>query len=234
MSFLVETKRFRLQQTKEQAFNTDTILLSDFISVPKGCKNILDIGTGSGVLMFDLANKTSANIQGIEIQKNRYLQALGNIELNDYKERVNVVLGDVRDYKFDVLFDLIISNPPFFKVVDDKRLSHKTEDKLSRHEVSLSLEALLKSASKNLKYRGYFYMVHRPDRLNEIILLCGKYNLAIKKIRFVHPYVNSDANHVLIMAIKNGGEGIKVLNPLVLYEEKHVLTAEIKKIIGDF
>lgn len=234
MTFQVLTKNFKLNQTKEQAFNTDTILLANFIKVPKVCKNILDIGTGSGVLMLDLAFKTNANIFGVEIQEKRFIQAKENIMLNDLSERLEVYNKDLKEFNNKILFDMIVSNPPFFKVNNNQRLSENLEDLIARHEVSLTLEDLVSNVSRLLKYRGTFYLVHRPDRLEEIIYLFNKYNIVLKTIRFVHPYLQSRANHVLIKGIKNGNLGLDVLNPLIIYKEKHEFTEEMKEIIGDF
>lgn len=234
MSFLVETKRFKLMQTKQQAFNTDTVLLSNFINIPKNTKNILDIGTGSGVLMFDLAFKSEANIYGLEVQQNRFEQACNNIELNNLTNRLKALNEDLNEYKPNILFDLIISNPPFFKVDQNSNLSKNEEDLIARHEVKLTLEQLFNNVSRLLKYRGHFYMIHRPDRLGEIVAYANKYQIAIKTIRFIHPNIDSKANHILIHGIKNGGQGISVLNPLILYKDKHIFTKEMEEIIGDF
>lgn len=234
MKFSVETKNFKLNQTREQAFNTDTVLLANYINIPKVCKNILDVGTGSGVLMIDLAFKTQANIFGVEVQENRYLQAVENINLNGLTERLNVDLTDLKEYNPNISFDLIVSNPPFFKVDKDSNLSHNNEDLIARHEVMLTLEDLIKNVSRLLKFKGHFYMIHRPDRLDEIIEYCEKYKLKVKHIRMVHPNINSNANHVLVHCIKNGGQGIIIEKPLVLYQDKHIFTEEMEKIIGDF
>lgn len=232
--FNVDTNRFKLNHTKETAYNTDTVLLSNFIKVPKGCKNALDIGTGSGVLMLDLAMKTSSNIYGIEVQENRALLAIDNVKINNLDSRLFVIKEDLNNYKTDIQFDLIVTNPPFFKVINNTRLSENEEEMIARHEVKLSLEELLSNASRLLKYRGHFFMVHRPDRLDEIIECSIKYNLAIKEIRLVYPYLNSNANHVLIHAIKNGGKGLNISKPLIIYEDKHKFTKEMEKIIGEF
>lgn len=232
MKFLVEMKYFKIYQTKQQAFNTDTVLLSNYIKIPKNTKNILDVGTGSGVIMFYLANKTSANIYGIEIQENRYLQAKENIELNNYQDRLTAIHGDLKEYQTDILFDLIVTNPPFFKVTEN--LSKDQEELIARHEVELNLEDLIKNISRLLKYRGHFYMIHRPDRLTEIIEYSSKYNIEIKDVKFIHPNINKEANHVLVHGIKNGGRGLIVEKPLILYKEKHVFTKEMEEIIGDF
>ena len=234
MKFQVKTNRFVLNQTKQQAYNTDTILLANYIKIPKNCQNILDVGTGSGILLLDLAMKTKANIYGIEYQENRYLQAKENILLNNLNNQVEVIHGDFNNYQFNKKFDLIISNPPFFKVHNNERLSHNEEDLIARHEVALTLESLIINVSKNLKNKGYFYMIHRPDRISEIIELCKQNNMVVKKIKFIHPYLNKNANHVLITILKNGNEGVIVEKPLILYEDKHQFTKEMLEIIGEF
>lgn len=234
MKELVHTNRFVLNQTKAQAYNTDTILLANFLKIPKGTKNILDIGTGSGILMLDLAQKSHANIDGVEIQNNRYKKAISNIKLNKLEDRLSVYKEDINRYEKEYLYDLIISNPPFFKVNHKDQLSKNKEEMIARHEVKLNLYDLLKNVSRLLKYGGHFYMIHRPERLDEIIKYGDEFSLIVKEIRFIHPYIDKQANHILVKAIKNGKQGIIIDKPLILYEEKEVLTEEMNKIIGGF
>lgn len=234
MSNRVVTKRFILDQTEEQAFNTDTLILSYYTKINKGTKNILDIGTGSGVLMLDLAYKTNANIYGVEIQEERFKKALNNIKLNSLNDRLKVYNEDVKSFDNGILYDLIITNPPFFKVNHKDQLSKNKEELIARHEVSLNLYDLIKNVSRLLKYGGQFYMVHRPERLDEIIRYCEKYKIRVKEITFVHPYVNKEANHIIIKAIKNGRQGLIINKPLILYEDKNKLSKEMELIIGGF
>jgi tRNA1(Val) A37 N6-methylase TrmN6 len=125
-----------------------------------------------------------------------------------------------------------VSNPPFFKVTESSNLNESEDDTIARHEVMLSLKELIESVSKALKFGGHFFMIHRPDRFAEIVSTLNDYQLEIKRVRFVHPYLNQKANHVLIEAIKNGQPGMTLEPPLILYYEKHILTKEMVDIYG--
>ncbi|MDY0295048.1 MAG: methyltransferase [Acholeplasmataceae bacterium] len=218
-----------IEQKGRQAFNLDTVLLQSFIKVPVRAKTVLDLGTGIGPLMLYVSQKTKAKIIGVEIQETRYLQALKNIELNQLQHQLSCLHLDINDLKMKDV-DVIVSNPPFFKVSESSNLNETEEDTIARHEVKLSLNELIEKVSKTLKYGGYFYMIHRPDRLMEILSLCEENHLAIKRIRFVHPYLNHEANHVLIEAMKYGSSGIKVEKPLILYKDKHLISEEMENI----
>lgn len=220
-----------IEQFGKQAFNLDTILLQNFAKVPYRAKQVLDIGTGVGALMLYMSEKTSAKIIGIEIQEKRYLQALQNIKLNNLESQLSCVHEDVKELNFKDV-DFIISNPPFFKVNESSKLSSTKEEQIARHEIYLTLNDLIITVSKFLKQGGIFTMIHRPDRLEEIIELFAKYNLAIKRVRFVHPYEDKKANHVLIEAMKHGKQSLIVEPPLILYDEKNKMTEELLKIYG--
>jgi tRNA1(Val) A37 N6-methylase TrmN6 len=220
-----------INQKPNQAFNLDTILFADFIKVPARTKTLLDFGTGAGALMLYMSQKTRSKIIGIEIQDERYEKALSNIELNHLNDRISCIKQDIRKLEIKNS-DVIISNPPFFKVSEKGNVNLTEDETIARHEVMLTLEELIRSVASCLKFGGHFFMIHRPDRFAEIVSEMNKYQLEIKRVRFVHPYLNANPNHVLIEAIKNGQPGMKVEPPLVLYKEKHQLTQEMKDIYG--
>lgn len=220
-----------IDQKSRQAFNLDTVLLADFIKVPAKTKTLFDFGTGAGALMLYMSKKTQAKITGVEIQEDRYKQALKNIELNQLDHQLSCLHQDVKTLD-EKNIDVIISNPPFFKVNEKSNVNDNEDDTIARHEVMLSLNELLETVSQTLKFGGHFFMIHRPDRFAEIVDVMNTYQLEIKRIRFVHPYLNTPPNHVLIEAIKNGQPGMKVEPPLILYYEKHILTKELVDIYG--
>ncbi|MCF7930990.1 MAG: methyltransferase [Acholeplasmataceae bacterium] len=220
-----------IDQKSRQAFNLDTVLLADFIKVPAKTKTLFDFGTGAGALMLYMSKKTKAKITGVEIQEDRYRQALKNIELNQLNHQLSCLHQDVKMLD-EKNIDVIISNPPFFKVSEKSNVNDHEDDTIARHEVMLSLNELLKTVSQTLKFGGHFFMIHRPDRFAEIVDAMNTYQLEIKRIRFVHPYLNTPPNHVLIEAIKNGQSGMRVEPPLILYYEKHILTKELVDIYG--
>ena len=220
-----------IDQQSHMAFNLDTILLQDFVKIPAKAKTVLDLGTGAGPLMLYLSKKTRAKIIGVELQEERYLQALHNIKLNHLENQLSVMHMDIKDLKMKDI-DLIVSNPPFFKITETSNVNQSEDETIARHEVMLTLEELIEVASKSLKFGGYLTMIHRPERFGEIVLLLEKHRLTPKRVRFVHPYLNHHANHVLIEAMKQGSPGLNVIEPLILYHEKHIPTQELTDIYG--
>jgi tRNA1(Val) A37 N6-methylase TrmN6 len=220
-----------IEQQSTNAFNLDTVLLAHFVKIPVKSRVVLDVGTGNGALMLYLSQKTNAKIIGIEIQEERYLQAIKNIEINQLSHRLSVLNEDYKEINFKDV-DCIISNPPFFKVSEKANLNKNEDMTIARHEIALNLENLIIQVTKHLKFGGHFFMIHRPDRIAEIIKTFAKYQLEIKRIRFVHPYLDAKANHVLIEATKNGNEGLTLEPPLILYIEKHIFTKELIEIYG--
>ena len=223
-----------IHQSREQAFNLDTILLQHFVRVPYNANKIIDFGTGTGVLMLYLSKKTKAQLIGVEVQKNRYEQAIKNIEANQLQDQISCLHQDIKDLTIQQFkdIDLIVSNPPFFKMNDKQKVNDDLERTIARHEVLINLEQLIKKASELIKYKGSFQFIHRPDRFLEITSLLHAYQFEIKRIQFVHPYKNQEANHVLIEASKHGKTGCKILPPLILYKEKHQMTEELISIYG--
>jgi len=220
-----------IEQQSRQAFNLDTILLAHFIKVPAKSKIVMDFGTGAGAVMLYLSQKTKAQIIGVEIQEDRYLAALHNIKLNELNNQLSCIHQDIKTLEYKDV-DCIVSNPPFFKVNETSNVNDDEDATIARHEVMLNLNELIESVSKVLKYGGHFFMIHRPDRFAEIVEVMNRYQLEIKRVRFVHPYIDQKANHVLIEAIKNGQPGMKLEPPLILYCGKHILTKEMVDIYG--
>lgn len=220
-----------IEQNSRQAFNLDTILLQHFTHIPVKAKTILDVGTGVGPLMLYLSKKTKAKIIGIEIQESRYLQALKNIQLNHLEHQLSCLHQDIKTCTLKDI-DMIVTNPPFFKTSETSNKSEDEEDLIARHEVTLTLEELIQSSSRILKFGGYLTMIHRPDRFAEMVDLLNRYDFSVKRIRMVHPYLNHPANHLLIEAMKNGNPGMKVEPPLILYVDKHILTKDMVDIYG--
>ncbi len=218
--------------TSEQgkAFNLDTILLADFVRIPKGSELVCDFGTGNGSILLYLSQKFHKKLLGVEIQKHRYEQAIENINMNELDKQIQVLNQDIKATKLKKEADVIVSNPPFFKVNEESRKSMDHDMQIAKHETLLTLEELIASVFLNLKHGGLFFMIHKPDRLEEIMLLLNQYDFKVKRIRMVHPYLDSEPNHVLIEARKKGSAHLKVLPPLILYHEKHVYSEELNAI----
>lgn len=232
----LEYKGLKIIQNKDGfCFGIDSILLTDFAKEIKEESTIIDLGTGTGIIGILLSKKINpAKIIGVEIQKEVYEMAKRSVELNHLEDKFEIINADIKDLQDKIqmnTFDAVVTNPPYKKIgtgiinENDKKL-------ISRHEITASLEDFIKITSKLLKDNGSLYMVHRPDRLVDIIENSRKYKLEPKKIRLVYPSIGKDANLVLIKATKNAKPFLKIEKPLYVYEEKGKYTEEILEIYG--
>lgn len=211
-------------------FSLDSILLPNFVTINKNTEKILDIGTGNAPIPLILSTKTSAKIYGIEIQKESYKMAIESIELNNLQNRIEIIHGDARIYPFELeQFDIITCNPPYFKIKETSHFNQSDAKTIARHEVTLTLEDVLKLARKLLKNQGIISLVHRPDRLVDILTEMRKQNIEPKKIQFVYPKQNQNSHILLIEGKKNGKAGLKILPPLYVHNEDGSYTKEVKK-----
>ncbi|WP_162146975.1 tRNA1(Val) (adenine(37)-N6)-methyltransferase [Acholeplasma granularum] len=213
-----------------KAFNLDTIILSDFVRIPKNTNLIMDFGTGNSAIMLYLSKRFNGHILGVEIQEKRYLLAKENILNNNLSHRLEVINSDLKVFNHKKKADIIVSNPPYFKVNQETKQSLDTDMQIAKHEIYLNLETLILSVKKNIKHGGLFFMVHKADRLEEIILTLNQYDFKVKRIRFVHPSINHEPNQVLIEAKFKGSAHLIVLPPLIQYKEKGVYSDEMNSI----
>ncbi|MDE6182214.1 MAG: tRNA1(Val) (adenine(37)-N6)-methyltransferase [Eubacteriales bacterium] len=218
-----------IQDTKRFCFGMDAVLLSSFATAKKGDK-VFDIGTGTGIIPILMEAKTQASeFFAIDIQEESVEMAKRSISLNKLEEKIKVYHLDIKNVfdKFEKnTFNIVTSNPPYMNM-GGGLLNDFTPKAIARHEILCNLDDILKGASGLLKPKGKFYMVHRPNRLADIIEGLRKYKLEPKTIRFVQPYENKEPNMVLIEAVKNGGAMLKILPTLIVYNENKEYTKEI-------
>ncbi|MDY4010725.1 MAG: tRNA1(Val) (adenine(37)-N6)-methyltransferase [Fusobacterium gastrosuis] len=214
-------------------FSIDSLLISEFINISKNTKKILDLGTGNAAIPLFLSKKTSASIYGIEIQKVSYDLASRNVNINDLNEQIYLIYDDMKNYLSHFTygsFDIVVSNPPFFKFTGNETLLNNLDQlTIARHEITITLEEVVKIAFDLLKDRGYFYLVHRADRLGDILNVLRNYNLEAKNIRLCYTTAKKNAKIVLIEAIKNGKSGLNILPPLVINKDNGEYTEEVLK-----
>lgn len=231
----LERNGYRIIQNREKfCFGMDAVLLSGFARVKKG-ERVLDLGTGTGIIPILLEAKTDGeHFTGLEIQEESADMARRSVALNDLTEKISIVSGDIKEASVifgAASFSVVTSNPPY---INDKHgLKNPDIPKaIARHEVLCCLEDVVREASRVLKTNGRFYMVHRPHRLIEIITMFTQYKLEPKRIKFVHPFVDKEANMVLIEGVKGANSMVKIEKPLIVYQEQGVYTDEIYDIYG--
>lgn len=223
-----------IQNTEKFCFGMDAVLLSSFATCKEG-DEVLDIGTGTGIIPILMTAKTKArHFVGLEIQKESAEMAARSVIMNHLEERVSIVEGDIKDAGnlfMPASFDVITTNPPY--MIDMHGLKNLDEPKaIARHEIKCNLEDIIKASSKILKSKGKFYMVHRPFRLSEIIVTLVKYNLEPKRMQLIYPFKDKEPNMVLIEARKDTKPRMTVEKPLIIYKEPGVYTDDIFDIYG--
>ena len=224
--------KYIVQNTQMFNFSLDSVLLPNFVTLNKNIKNILDIGCGNAPIPLILSTKTSALITGVEIQKDVYDLAVKSVKINNLENQINIINADINELynKFETeSFDVITCNPPFFKVSEQSNLNKSDYKTIARHEVKLNLDDIFKISKKLLKNNGYVAIVHRPERLLDILESMKKYNIEPKKIQFIYPKTNIEANILLVEGKKNGNKGLKILPPIYTHLENGEYTEQIKK-----
>lgn len=232
----LQIKDYRIiQKTDGFCFGIDAVLLSDYARVKKKSKGI-DLCSGTGIIPILMEGKYPlAYVEGLEYQEEFAKMAERSVKMNGQEEKVHIVQGDVRNIKTDYereSFDWVTCNPPY--MTGEHGLTNPDYAKaIARHEITCSLEDVVKAAKWLLKTGGHFYMVHRPFRLAEIIYTLKQHKLEPKRMRLVHSYADKEPNMVLIDAAKGGKQRITVEPPLIVYNKDGSYTDEIYQIYGE-
>lgn len=233
VNYLLGYKNLKIVQNTDMFnFSLDSVLLPNFVTLKKNTAKILDIGCGNAPIPLILATKTSAKIIGVEIQKDVYELALKTVKMNDLEKQIEIINDDINNIYtcFETeSFDTVVCNPPYFKVATTPNLNTIEYKTIARHEIKLNLEQIINIAKKLLKNNGNIAMVHRPERLSDIITIMRKNNIEPKRIRFVYPKETKEANILLIEGVKNGRPGLKILPPLYSHCENGEYSKQIKK-----
>lgn len=217
-------------------FSLDSVLLPNFVKLKKSTRNILDLGTGNAPIPMIFSTMTSAKLYGIELQKEIYDLAIESLKLNKLEKRITIINDNIKnlDKYFDPnSFDVIVSNPPYFKLNEQSNINDCIQKTIARHEKEITLSEILYTAKKYLDNNGIFAMIHRTDRFIEIIEEFKKNNIEPKRIRFIYPKEGEESNMFLIEGRKNGKTGLKLLSPLIVHNKNGEYTDEIKKMFKE-
>ena len=224
-----------IQNKKGFCFGIDSILLANFAAEIKKGSKIIDLGTGTGILGMLLCVKIeNSDITGVEIQQQVYDMASRSIQLNHLEEKFRLIHTNIKqlEHKIEMgIFDAVVTNPPYKKQQSGLQNENKNKQ-ISRHEITANLEDFIQIAAKLLKDKKDFYMVHRPERLADIIELLRKYKLEPKKLQFIHPQIGKSPNLILIKATKYAKPFLTIQKPLYVYQEDGQYTDEILNIYG--
>lgn len=220
------------QNSNYFSFSLDSIILANYCNIRIRDKKIVDFCTGNGVIPLILSKRTKARIYGIEIQKKLADLAKKSVEYNNLTDQIEIINEDVKEFAKNNIsqYDLVLCNPPYFKISDKSSLNESYEKKIARHEILLNINDVCDCAKKVLKDNGNLYIIHRSDRLMEILEVLRKNNFEPKRIKFIHETVNKESTLVLIESQKLGKVGLKVDKPLFLYNLDGSMTEEYSRL----
>lgn len=196
-------------------FSLDSMLLANFVNINMADSKLLDFCTGNCPIPIILSNSIK-NIVAFEVQKEIYELGDESLTLNNIKnvKLINDDIKNIGDYYEEGYFDIITCNPPYFKVIDSSRINDNNVKAIARHEILIKLEDIVSLAYKFLRDKGKLYIVYRPDRLMELLKLFDKYKFGVKKLQCCYNNSESISSMILIEAMKNGQDDLKILAPL--------------------
>lgn len=231
----------KIIQNKEYfLFGMDSVLLANTVSSNSASNVIIDLCTGSAVIPILLTAKVKSKcIIGVELQTVMYELAIRNVEMNRLENEVHVMNEDIKNEKKILCnikqltgkekADIVICNPPYKKVgtgsLNDKEVRYN-----ARHEILCDLEDIFKTSSKILRSKGKLYMVHKPERLADLITLARKYNLEIKNLTMLQPSLKKKPSILLLEYVRDGGNESSISPVIIEYDEDGKYTEEIKNI----
>ncbi len=235
LDYLLAEKDMRIIQSPSVfSFSLDAVLLAKFVYVPIQKGNLLDLCSGNGVIPLFLSLRTKGSITGVEIQERLFNMAVRSIEYNGLGNRLHMIHGDIKEMPSTLRhgkYDIVTCNPPYFITPSNEVINENEHLAIARHEILCTLEDAVKVSSELVRQGGKVAFVHRSGRLIDMITLMRKYRLEPKRLQFIYPKKGKEANTLLIEATKDGKPDLKILPPLIVYQDNDEYTTEMRKIL---
>lgn len=230
---LLNYRNFKIYQNTDWfSFSLDSVLLANFVTLNNKINTIIDLGCGNAPIPLILSTKTDAKIIGVEIQKDCFELAKKSVIYNNLTDKIELLNMDMKKLCdiYDInSIDVITCNPPYFKYLESSNLNDDEHKIIARHEKYITLEDIVIISKYLLKTNGVLAMVHRTERVIEIIKLLENNDFAVKKMQFVYPKVGKESNMVLIEARKCARDGLKLLPPLYVHNNDGSYTKHVKE-----
>ncbi|MCI1859060.1 MAG: tRNA1(Val) (adenine(37)-N6)-methyltransferase [Sporolactobacillus sp.] len=230
VDYLFDTDLKIVQSDAFFPFSLDSVLLARFVSVPIRRGRLIDLCTGGGAIPFLLSLRTEGRITGIDIQPEAVRLAKRGAIINHLQQRVDFICGDAKTFPERIgagSCDVVTCNPPYFKRSQARDVKLNRSLAIARHEILITLADVVQAAAQLLKPGGKFALVHRPERLAEILAQLTAAGLEAKRMRFVHPRIDRPANMVLLEGTRGGRPGLRVLPPIAVYTESGAYTEDV-------
>ena len=223
-----------IQDTDYFCYGTDAVLLADFAARNRHVR-AADLGTNNAVVPLIMSVITEIGyFAGIERDTGAVELAVRNVSENHLEDRIQIFpcdILDIPDHFPAASFDAVTANPPYFPSGrgwgNERPRLHA-----ARHESTASLDDFVKCAAYLLRPRGAFYMIHRPERLVDILVSCRSHELEPKVLRFVCPREGKAPNMLLIECRRKGGRELKILPDLIVRSADGSRSPELRQIYG--
>ncbi len=215
------------------SYSIDAVLLARFVHVPMKRGLFLDLCTGNGIIPLILTTRSKGKMIGVDIQERVVEMARRTVQLNRLEERIEIIHADINDLPKQIpphSFDVVTCNPPYFQTVTEEELNRNIYLAIARHEICCTLEDVLRTCSRYVKQKGKVALVHRPERLTDILTLMRAYRIEPKRLQFIHPSAGKEANIVLIEGIEDVKAGVRCLPPLFVYDESRRYTKQFQQV----
>jgi tRNA1(Val) A37 N6-methylase TrmN6 len=220
LDYIAGTNLQIIQSPAVFSFSIDAILLARFVYVPIQKGHILDLCTGNGVVPIVLTTRSRAVVTGVEIQERLYNMAERTKNYNKLEDQVSFIHANINEMPSEIkrnFYDVVTCNPPYFETITEHERNRNPHLAIARHEIHCTLEDVIRVSSEHVKSKGKVALVHRPERLAEIIFLMKEYRIEPKRMQLIYPKEGKEANMVLIEGSKDGRPGVICLPPLFVY-----------------
>ncbi|MDD3831341.1 MAG: methyltransferase [Clostridia bacterium] len=220
-----------IQQKNGYRFTTDAVLLANSVQGAKG-KTVVELGSGSAVISILVAHKQQPRlIHAVELQPDLAQMSARSVELCKLQDIISIINANIQGIHNTIgnNIDIVICNPPY-RAIGSGLMQENDSLAICRHEVAITLEQVIDNASKLLHDKGVFYLVHQTQRLAEIIMLCSKYNMAVKQLTPIIAREGEESKTILIRAVKGGREGLVMNSPIVVFDQQGNYTQTINRL----
>ncbi|WP_416148102.1 tRNA1(Val) (adenine(37)-N6)-methyltransferase [Salipaludibacillus sp. HK11] len=231
LDYMPGGQRTIFQRSNVFSYSMDAVLLAKFAPIPSENGKIIDLCAGNGAVPLMMTLRTKAKIDGVELQPLLVELAKRTMKENDIDEQVRIIEADLLALDTQVTwesYDVVTCNPPYFSVTSEKGKNENKHVSLARHEIACTLDDVIRVSAKLMKQKARIALVHRPERVVEIFATMKKYRLEPKRLQYVHPKKDKQANMVLIEAVREGNPGLNTLPPWIVYEDSQHYTKEFK------
>lgn len=226
-----------IQDSDRFKFGIDAVLLSHFaFEKIRNSENVIDLGTGNGIIPLLLTKSRAKSLTGLEIQAENVDLAQRSVALNNLSDKIQIIHGDIKSVSENFAkhsFDVVVTNPPY--MINEHGKQNPSDAKsIARHEILCNLEDIISAADYLLKPCGKFFMIHKPFRIPEIFNALINHKIEPKEMQLISPFLGKEPNLVLIEARKNGNPRLKIHENLIVYDKPGIYTESINQIYATF